>query len=109
MSENPKLITRKEWKEKVTNKAREDADFKKSLMEKPHEAIAGLGVRVPEEVEIKVVEESAGLVYLVLPANPEELTDEQLDGVAGGWSPLCPCWGEQENVDPEDGNTNITL
>ncbi len=30
------------------------------------------------------MEESAKVLYLVLPVNPEELTDESLDSVAGG-------------------------
>ena len=46
-------------------------------MEKPHEAIAQFGVQVPEEVEVRVVEESANVVYLVVPVNPDELTDER--------------------------------
>lgn len=31
-------------------------------------------IQVPDEVEIKVVEESAKVVYLVLPVNPEMMT-----------------------------------
>jgi len=56
------------------------------LLDNPKEALGQLGVQVPEEVEVKVVEELARVVYLVLPVNPEEqlLVDEQLDSVAGG-------------------------
>ncbi len=36
-----------------------------------------------------MVEESARMVYLVLPVNPDELTDEQLYTVCGGFS-SCP-------------------
>jgi len=56
------------------------------LLDNPKEALGQLGVQVPEEVEVKVVEEPARVVYLVLPVNPEEqlLVDEQLDSVAGG-------------------------
>ena len=83
-----KVLTREEIEKKAIEKAWEDENFKKNLMEKPHQAIAQIGVNVPEKIDIKVVEESAGVLYLVLPANPEalagELTDESLDGVAGG-------------------------
>lgn len=84
MSENEKIPTRGELEQKLIKQAREDETFKKSLMEKPHEVYAKFGVQVPQEVEIKVVEESARMMYLVLPVNPDELTDEQLDATAGG-------------------------
>jgi hypothetical protein len=83
-----KVLTREEIEKKAIEKAWEDENFKKNLMEKPHQAIAQIGVNVPEKIDIKVVEESAGVLYLVLPVNPEtlagELSDENLDGVAGG-------------------------
>jgi|GEM_PF-1111212 len=99
MSGNKKKpMTRKELKEQIIKKAQSDQEFKKALVENPKGAIGQLGVQLPEDVEVKVVEESAGVVYLVLPVNPDELTDEQLDDVTGGagypcedvWSfPLC--------------------
>ena len=86
MSETPKFMSREEFEKVIVKKAQEDTDFKKALLGKPHEAIARFGVQVPEEIEIKVVEKSARVLYLVLPLNPDELTDEQLDEVsaAGG-------------------------
>lgn len=93
MSENEKKqMTRKELEEQLIKKAQADKDFKKALVDNPKEALGQLGVQVPEEVEVKVVEESAKVVYLVLPeVNLDELTDEQLGEVAGGtfkW-PFC--------------------
>jgi hypothetical protein len=48
-----------------------------------------LGSRLPEGVEVRAVEESAQIIYLVLPsASPlgqgGELSDQELDEVAGG-------------------------
>ncbi|HUM59488.1 MAG TPA: NHLP leader peptide family RiPP precursor [Bacillota bacterium] len=80
----------REVEKRIIEKAREDADFKRTLLEKPHEAIARFGVQVPEEVEIKVVEESAKVLYLVLPENPDELTDKQLDKVSAASG--CGCF-----------------
>ncbi|MHB8916475.1 MAG: NHLP leader peptide family RiPP precursor [Desulfocucumaceae bacterium] len=84
-----KILTREEIEKKAIEKAWKDESFKKDLMQKPHKALSQLGVNVPEKIEIKVVEESAKVVYLVLPVNPEtltgELTDENLENVAGGW------------------------
>jgi hypothetical protein len=51
--------------------------------------MAQFGVQVPEEIEIKVVEESAKVLYLVLPDNPDQLTDKQLDEVSGAGSHFC--------------------
>lgn len=89
MAESGKILTREEIEAKIIAKAWKDENFKKNLMEKPHQAIAQIGVNVPEKIQIKVVEESAKVLYLVLPVNPEtltgELTDENLESVAGGW------------------------
>jgi len=85
MSESEKKpVSRKKLKEQIIKKAQEDQGFKKALVENPKGAIGQLGVQLPEDVEVKVVEESTEVVYLVLPVNPGELTDEQLDDVAGG-------------------------
>ncbi|KJS00319.1 MAG: hypothetical protein VR68_07240, partial [Peptococcaceae bacterium BRH_c4a] len=79
MAENGKILTREEIEKAAISKAWKDENFKKDLMEKPHKALTQLGVNVPEKIEIKVVEESAKVLYLVLPVNPEdELTDESL-------------------------------
>ena len=85
MSDKQKIMTREELEQEIIKKAWEDDNFKKDLMDKPHEAIARFGVHVPKQVEVKVVEESAKVVYLVLPVNQEELSDTQLDNVAGGF------------------------
>jgi hypothetical protein len=51
-----------------------------------------LGTRLPEEVRVVTVEETQDTIYLVLPsASPlgegAELSDRELEAVAGGWSP----------------------
>ena len=52
------------------------------------------GGRLPEDVEVRVAEESADTIYLVLPsASPlgegVELSDQELEAVAGGaWTGL---------------------
>lgn len=82
-----KILTREEIEKSAITKAWKDENFKKDLMEKPHKALTQLGVNVPEKIEIRVVEESAKVLYLVLPVNPEgELTDENLEDVAGGFA-----------------------
>src|SRR5262249_19070140 len=59
--------------------------FRQQLLADPRAAIAAeIGRAVPEEMEIRVVEETASVRYLVLPRNTAQLSDEQLDLTAGG-------------------------
>jgi hypothetical protein len=68
----------------------EDEDFRQMLLDDPKGAVEQeLGSRLPEGVEVRAVEESAQIIYLVLPsASPlgqgGELSDQELDEVAGG-------------------------
>ncbi|BAF60509.1 hypothetical protein PTH_2328 [Pelotomaculum thermopropionicum SI] len=85
MSENKKTsMTRKEFEGRIMKKVQTDGEFKKALTANPREALGRMGVQVPAEIEVKVVEESPEVLYLVLPADPGELTGEQMDRVAGG-------------------------
>ena len=75
-------------KEKKTMilKELEEQLIKKALMNNPKETLKNqFGIQVPEDVEVKVVEESTKVVYQVLPVDPDELTDEQMDGISGGF------------------------
>lgn len=74
----------------IMERALADEGFKERLLKNPHGAIAELGVRIPKDVEIQVLEESAKVAYLVLPYDGEELSDYALDLVAGG----CECNAE---------------
>ena len=69
----------------------EDEAFRQRLIEDPKAAVEQeLGARLPEEVRVVTVEETADTIYLVLPATPMagregvELSDQQLESVAGG-------------------------
>lgn len=63
----------------------DDEDLKAKLIANPAAVLKEFGLEAPAGVELKVVENSAQVQYLVLPSKPsDELSDEQLDGVAGG-------------------------
>lgn len=76
---------RKEIEEKLIKKALEDEDFKKQLLEDPKAVLEKAGLKYPENVTVEVLEETVDKAYIVLPVNPNELSDEQLDGAAGGF------------------------
>lgn len=52
----------------IVTKAFQDADFKQELMANPKVAIAlEFGTELPGDIEIRVVEESKKIIYIVLP------------------------------------------
>jgi hypothetical protein len=82
---------RKQLEEKLIAKAMKDETFRKNLLENPKAAIEDeTGIRIPNAVNLKVVEEDPSTFYLVLPPknNPEsedELSEAELEMVAGGY------------------------
>ena len=79
-------MTRKELEEKLVKKAWEDDDFKKQLLKDPKAAIEKeTGKSLPKDLTIEAVEETANKSFIVIPVNPSELSDDQLDGAAGGF------------------------
>jgi Nitrile hydratase, alpha chain len=81
---------RAEMERRLIERSLEDEEFRQRLLDDPKGAIEQeLGSRLPESIEVRVVEESADTIYLVLPsASPlgqgSELSDQELDAVAGG-------------------------
>jgi len=78
----------------------QDDAFRQRLLDDPRAAIEQeLGSRLPESIEVRVVEESADTIYLVLPsASPigqagGELSDQELEDVSGGKSAVSFCVG----------------
>jgi hypothetical protein len=61
-----------------------DEDFKQRLLADPAGTLAAEGMAVPEGVTIRVVEDSAQAVTLVIPPRPTELPDDLVVAVAGG-------------------------
>ena len=81
---------RAEMERRIVQRSIEDESFRQRLIEDPKGALEQeLGARLPEEVRVVTVEESADTIYLVLPstsmagAEGGELSDQQLESVAG--------------------------
>jgi hypothetical protein len=70
----------------ITDKALKDESYREELLANPRNAIQQeFGKELPLGLEVRVVEESANVVYLVLPPKPViELSDTDLQAVAGG-------------------------
>ena len=81
---------RQQLEQQLIEKAMKDESFRKQLIENPSAAIeAETGMKIPETMNIKILEEDPKTFYLVLPYThatiPEmELTEAELESVSGG-------------------------
>jgi hypothetical protein len=82
--------SRAEMERTLVQRSLQDEDFRQRLLDDPKGSVEQeLATRLPEDVEVRVVEESADTIYLVLPFTPavgegEGLSDQELEAVAGG-------------------------
>jgi Nitrile hydratase, alpha chain len=97
MTEASGGIKRAEVERTLVQKSLEDDSFRQRLLDDPKAAVEQeLGRGLPESTEVRVVQESADTIYLVLPpVSPVdqgvEISDEQLEAVAGGDSGHLTC------------------
>jgi Nitrile hydratase, alpha chain len=90
MSEASAGGSRAEMERRLIKRSLEDEEFRQSLLADPKGTMEHeLGSRLPESVEVRVVEESAEIIYLVLPsrsadAQGREFSDQELEEVSGG-------------------------
>lgn len=91
--------SRQALEEQIVKRAQEDPAFREELLRDPQAALAQLaGGALPPGVDIVVHEETPRTIHLVLPPNPHraeswELTDADLDKVAGGSWCYDAYWG----------------
>jgi hypothetical protein len=80
-------------KRRLIERSLEDDAFRQRLLEDPKGAVEQeLGTPVPEEVQVRVVEETPDTIYLVLPpsASPLGQGDELSDGNSRRWPAATP-------------------
>jgi hypothetical protein len=62
----------------------EDAEFRARLLADPAGVLGEKGFQVPPGKRVEIVEDTDDVIHLTLPSRPRELSDENLDAVAGG-------------------------
>ena len=63
---------------KVIARAWTDEKFHAALRKDPAATLHGAGIAVPKGVNVKLLEDTADTVHVVLPSRPAHLKDEQL-------------------------------
>jgi len=87
------LAKKSEFERGLIIKAWEDEAFRQELLSNP-KAVYGkeMGREIPDNWQIEIVDEPPGVIKIVLPQKPvpveieQELSDEELEAVAGGKS-----------------------
>jgi hypothetical protein len=94
------LNPRQEAELRLIEKAWKDEAFRKALVADPHATVSReLGVKLPSNLTISVVEETANTFVLVIPSRMDappsgQLSKAELDTVAGG----CDNWSVTTGV-----------
>ncbi len=87
-----KLLSNLEINQVIAKKAGENEEFKLALLSDPKAALEKeFKVTFPDDIKVEVHVESSKVLHLIIPAaSTDELTDDQLEDVAGGAGGLVP-------------------
>ena len=81
------------------DKYRKEPDFRTRMEEDPAAVFAGYGIEMPAGTDIRLVEDTAEVFHFTMPFAPNvDLTDEQLDRVAGGTGYRGPDLGDLPTI-----------
>ncbi len=86
-----RVTARKTLEAQLIDRAMKDEEFRQALVRDPKAVFAReFDITMPEHIHVQVLEERPGTAYLVLPqavaSVGAELSDAELESVAGGWS-----------------------
>ncbi len=78
--------TRRDFEAELIAKTWEDKEFREKLLQDPKAMVEKLGgEKLPSDMKVTVLEETANQVYLVIPRNPDDqLSEAELSTIAGG-------------------------
>lgn len=81
----------------IQTAAAENPEFKAQLLANPKAAIEELTkLKVPDNIEIAVLQDTPELLNIVLPYKSDELSEVELENISGGVIPggcsNCPCF-----------------
>jgi hypothetical protein len=80
----------KDWQalnQQVIARALKNPDYRQTLLADPRAALGqAFGQELPANIQVKVIEQEPDTIYLLLPHGAEsaELSEDELDSVAGG-------------------------
>ena len=82
--------TRKDFEVELVAKAWNDEKFREQLISNPKRIVEQeLGEELPEDINVEIIQEPLNTLYIVMPTKPEiseELGEEELENVAGGFA-----------------------
>ncbi len=89
---------------KIVAHAWKDARFKEKLLKNPKEALKEMGMDVPANFEVRVIEEKTNTMTFILPKAPaqtRELSEQELQKLAGGGicDNLTTLWARPDNAE----------
>jgi hypothetical protein len=106
------LKTRKDLEIHLITRALKDESFRAELIANPKTVIEQeIGSKLPDELEITVLEETDDTIYMVLPCNPYEgLSEEELQATLGMTYEDVALWVlEQQRNTLLDGESSIKI
>jgi len=87
---------RKELEAQIIGRALKDENFRLELIRDPKSVLEKeLGAKIPDSVTVRILEEKEGEICLIIPQvskKEDELTEIELESVAGGTVGLGPGW-----------------
>lgn len=104
--------TRKDLEIHLITRVLKDEGFRQELVANPKTVMEKeLGAKLPEELEIKVLEETEDTLYMVLPCNPYEgISEEELQASLGMTYEDVALWVlEQQRNALLDEESNVTI